>query len=503
MNIRSLLTTCLVFTVIAVALPQAGAAESREGLTGPCGSVSTDETNLNEGPTDFDWRLRPVGTLEVTIMYVDFVDAAAGSQSTSTYLARLIPGMERWYQQSSYGKLTLDIRSIDRWYRMPQESTEYGFTRGLTFFTHQAYIEDAVRAADGDVDFGSVDLLIVVPTREAAIEFSPAFVPMAGFGVTADGNELRHAVTMGQAEMWNEDYPQLSVNTLVHEMGHVIGLPDLYDFDAPSFETLHEPVGGWDIMGFTNPATDFLAWHKWKLGWLDENDIACLGFPGSLEATLAPIETSSGTKALVIRTGPATAYVAEVRRRLGVDADICDEGVLVYSVDANVETGHRPVVVGSNEKDDDPLSRDVCGPKYNAPLQAGGSFSDATAGVSFKVLSESGDAFAVRATFSGFYTAPVETYARASTLKLSRHLVARGRVTSPFLLCASEIRVRIQRKRGSSWSSVASTLTDASGAFNVKLRDRTGRYRAVAPRARVDPVHACALGKSPTRAHVH
>ena len=48
---------------------------------------------------------------------------------------------------------------------------------------------------------------------------------------------------------------------------------------------------------------ELLAWDRYELGWLSKNDLACLGAHGTLEATVAPLETwSDTTKALVVET---------------------------------------------------------------------------------------------------------------------------------------------------------------------------------------------------------
>ena len=59
--------------------------------------------------------------------------------------------------------------------------------------------------------------------------------------------------------------------------------------------------------------------------------------------TISPIKRADGTKAVVVRTGETTAYVIESRRRIGLDAEACSEGVLVYSVESPLHAGQGPV----------------------------------------------------------------------------------------------------------------------------------------------------------------
>ncbi len=43
------------------------------------------------------------------------------------------PGAAQWFTTSSYGRLTLDVTPVRRFFRMPQPSSAYGFQRGLSF----------------------------------------------------------------------------------------------------------------------------------------------------------------------------------------------------------------------------------------------------------------------------------------------------------------------------------------------------------------------------------
>ena len=87
---------------------------------------------------------------------------------------------------------------------------------------------------------------------------------------------------------------------------------------------------------------------------------------------------------------PATAYVIEARRRLGQDARLCDEGVLVYSVDATVRSGDGPIRVRAAQRGRNADLIDRCGPLYDAPFDKGpgevARFTDSATGISMEVL---------------------------------------------------------------------------------------------------------------------
>jgi len=161
-------------------------------------------------------------------------------------------------------------------------------------------------------------------------------------------------------------------------------------------------AGGWDIMSWTKPAAHFLAWHKWKLGWLDASQILCLN-AGQLEETITPLEVSGGVKAIAVLTSASTAYVVEVRQLMGQDSRLCDKGVLVYTVDAAARSGYQPIVVKPAQQGSDREQINKCGPLYDATLDLGpGEVSkfEVPGRLTVEVLSTSEGAYRVRVTKS-------------------------------------------------------------------------------------------------------
>nr|WP_223184303.1 M6 family metalloprotease domain-containing protein [Streptomyces sp. CBMA152] len=347
---------------------------------------------MDEGhDTDHSVFKRPTGTVRVAMIFVDFPDAPA-TENPADDSAQLTPGAD-WLWNASYGKTWLAISQYQHWVRMPRASTDYGFARGLSHEAHEAYVRDAVAAADPQVDFSHYDLVYVVPTRNAsAISFTPTYIydPDTA-GVVADGTRIKWAVTFGQ-DMWHWG-PKL----VAHETAHTFGLPDLYAFDAGS--DAHRFIGGWDLMGLIGGAgPQYFAWQSWKLGWTADSQVRCRASAGSDTVYLTAVEYGSGTKMAVIPTGPTTAYVVESRRAVQGDSGLCSTGALVYRVDTSVPTGQGPIHVMDAKPTATPPSG--CRPLDDAPFWAGESFTDAAAGVRIDVLSADGYGETVRVTKS-------------------------------------------------------------------------------------------------------
>jgi hypothetical protein len=98
------------------------------------------------------------------------------------------------------------------------------------------------------------------------------------------------------------------------------------------------------------------------------------------------------------------------------------------------------------------------------------------------------------------------TNRRASLLVLERHLTASGAVGlagwgDPD--CIDSVPVRLQRRRANgSWATVASVTTDEAGLWSTNVRDRSGRYRALAP-AVTKGQATCSTAASRLKPHRH
>jgi hypothetical protein len=97
-------------------------------------------------------------------------------------------------------------------------------------------------------------------------------------------------------------------------------------------------------------------------------------------------------------------------------------------------------------------------------------------------------------------------HSRSVTLSLKKHLVAKGVVSvgDGFTACVASVPVKIQRRVSGSWKAVGSTTTTASGSYSKKVKDKTGKYRAKAPKVTLNAgVDVCKGAKSPVRKHTH
>jgi hypothetical protein len=77
-------------------------------------------------------------------------------------------------------------------------------------------------------------------------------------------------------------------------------------------------------------------------------------------------------------------------------------------------------------------------------------------------------------------------------------------VVDGFSDCAASVPVKIQRRRAGAWRTVGTATTNDTGAYKKRIKDRPGRYRALAPKVSLnDGADICSRAVSPVRRHRH
>jgi M6 family metalloprotease-like protein len=295
------------------------------------------------------------------VLFVEFPDrrAADAGDPYTTLPAYLdfLRGASEWFDRSSYGQLRFTIDSPQNsrdlgWIMMSKNAAQYkwdGQTHNMF-----AYVREACQLAYDrwGVQADAYDMLLVMPARgkqglfngPGNINRDPTDAEQPNTNLVAYMDHAGKAHYIDTALTAGNDMFRWGYRWLIHEAGHAFGFPDLYMY-APTVNGSRVGAffycGGWDMMGnIAGHSTDFLAWHKWKLRWVrdDQVDVISKSASGPMTRYLSPVETPGGSKMVVMRTGLATAYVAEFRTRLGVNA--LDgrgkySGILLYRIDAS------------------------------------------------------------------------------------------------------------------------------------------------------------------------
>ena len=309
------------------------------------------------------------GTVRVAVLFMDFPDAIA-SYSTRDEIGEGLRYAGRYLEEASYGALNLEFMPLHRWLRSEHEHTHYLVKNEMRNFD-----SEAARLADPDVDFSQYDILMTVlpgnhfggatatgsvNTAEGAVaptvrintflpglylEVPEASTPSAGAGTAAQATEPG-------------DWGWVAA----HELLHALGLADLYRIDG-ALDLIEEPPGKlrfeaeFGIMGlssyfllddddprmhtyFRGNDGEALAWSRWQLGWLNADQIHCVTEDATVALRPVARNPGSGTAMAAVPLTANEVIVIESRRSIGRDiARLLEEGVLVYTVNASVQTG--------------------------------------------------------------------------------------------------------------------------------------------------------------------
>jgi M6 family metalloprotease-like protein len=233
----------------------------------------------------------------------------------------------------------------------------------------QGLVIDAVNAVDGFVDFntyainGEVPNLFVVFAGTGAewsgaadIIWSHSWDLSEGTGMdgytTNDGVKINNYAMMpevggdltGFTGTVSGPFPP-TVGVFAHEYGHVLGLPDQYDYGYESDGTDVYSLmagGSWNrypsnrIFSGNSPA-QLDAWSKYRLGF-----VTPILITAKTDVTLPPVETSPTVfKMIVPNSGGKEYFLFENRQWIGFDQGLKrygTHGLAIYHVDDTVFT---------------------------------------------------------------------------------------------------------------------------------------------------------------------
>lgn len=224
----------------------------------------------------------------------------------------------RYYREASYGKTTIEFEffgpfSLDGvWTDYFRDGAE---TNGPNFagmwFAKPEFHQAVGSLAQGAVDFEQFDSVLSIVRSVDAEQFAWPLAQVATFpqrtgwfGATV----FRRTVAMPHD--WGSGVrPARRIHeTLAHELGHNLGLPDLY---VPDLGVRN--VGGWDLMHRDSVYPYFSLGHRLLLGWVPPDWIKPLNF------SLLPVGQSVNEPAFL---SPAASGEPPANHHVGVEIRI-------------------------------------------------------------------------------------------------------------------------------------------------------------------------------------
>jgi immune inhibitor A len=307
-----------------------------------------------------------VTELKAAVLLVDFPDLPADTVAhppeyyeTLMFSQGVLPGksVAEYLSISSRGRLQL-TGEVRGWFTVSEERNHYtNEMGGIGWYPQnsQRLVEEAIWLADPTINYALfddegpdnvpdsgdddeiIDAVIVVhagPGRESGGTTANDFISVHWWTPApfpTDG-------VFGRFFTLNPE--DGSIGILIHELGHLLGLPDLYDTDGGSFG-----IGRWSMMagGFlldqgASPA-DFDAWSKIKLGF---TDVAAPGV--NMKGLIIPPTIESGLVHRLWNQGVSSVeyFLLENRQQSGLDHALPGSGLVIYHVDETIKHNKLP-----------------------------------------------------------------------------------------------------------------------------------------------------------------
>ncbi len=284
-----------------------------------------------------------VGTHRVLVVMIEpedvrFADGAK-ERVDKLFFADDGSSMRHFYKENSYGAYELEGEVLGP-IKVPGKLASYAYTAGSDGAAVSQLIKTAFAGVAGRIDMGRFDthdqfgrkksdgavdhfaVIFPAPKPGYAGYFAPIWPHRGTLEVEVSGKKLSSYYIFSDA---------LPLGAYVHEHGHDIGLPDLYDRDDSSHgagEWCTMAAGSW--LGDGHLPGHISAFGKIKMGWVRPDVVA----RSQARIEIPAVETSPTVLKIPIGKADSPEYfLVENRQRIGYDAELPDEGLLVWHID--------------------------------------------------------------------------------------------------------------------------------------------------------------------------
>jgi len=254
--------------------------------------------------------------------------------------------MQSYYYPLSFNEIYLNTTVDSNWYRTNETigSFTYGGSGDIYSF-YSNFVQEAVALADPNVNYSDYDQVIILHAGSSSY-FGGNSLTLTGLNITTmDNCTLDTVAIVGEFDHWI---------IIAHEYGHILGLPDLYNYAIYSAGGNYSIyAGAWDLMSndYSYGTPGLTSWNLLRLGWLPATRVATVGPGGNLTVNLNSVDAISSNRynALKVPLTNTTYYLVEVRLPTSSNLDLLDYGVLVMLVNESIPPGSGPLrIMDSN-----------------------------------------------------------------------------------------------------------------------------------------------------------
>jgi tetratricopeptide (TPR) repeat protein len=258
------------------------------------------------------------------VLLFDFADVTHGAGSTPEYYSRIVKDMNASFYRQSYEKMWIVGGEVYGWYKTSLRLSELQVTTWDIDWTDAVKLENVAKTKAGSLHVSGYVFAVFAGPVWGWATGHPSTLTVIGEGVHENG--------------W-----RWGLRTFMHEFGHNLGLPDLYNYEKLEAE----PVGNWDLMDRGDE--ELSAWSRVKLGWITSDsvkttDTARVRSP--VTVLVSPLNDATGIRELKVQVYGANAfYLADNRQ--GTSTEPSRDGAIrlvIYYIQGSIESGEGSIV---------------------------------------------------------------------------------------------------------------------------------------------------------------